>query len=570
MKYKCIFIAAALMLAAACKPQVNDELWLNADIPMDGAPAYEYRILDHWDNLDDTVERGYAGKSLWGWTSEELPAARIDMYARLNGKLGINGIVLNNVNAAPQILTEPFLKRCSEIAEILRRQGIKTYLSINFASPMALGELPTADPLDPAVRQWWKDKAALIYSLIPDFGGFLVKASSEGQPGPGDFGRSHSEGANMLAEALQPHGGIVMWRAFVYSATSPDRAMQAAEEFAPLDGQFASNVVLQIKNGPVDFQPREPFSPLFGLLHATAMAPELQITQEYLGQSRNFVFLAPMWEEFFGSDTYRDGKGSTVASVTTAGHSLIAGVANTGQDPDWCGSVAAQANWYAFGRLAWDPTLSSEQIAEEWLRITFPKPRLMGRKRFTREFIAPMVKMMVGSHETCVDFMMPLGLHHLFAAGQHYGPDPEYASTPMPRPDWIPAYYHKAGPDGIGFDRTPTGSNGVCQYNEPLRSLYAGPDCPEKLLLWFHHVPWTYTMKSGKTLWEELQAHYNLGVQKSEAYRELWEGMRPYVDAGRHADIEKSLATQVHDAEWWRDVCLGYFGRFANQPSSGI
>jgi len=558
-----LLLAAAASLAVMCAPVAQSDLWLDADVPLEGEPAFEYRILDHWDNLDDSVERGYAGLSIWEWTSDTLPSQRIETYARLNEKLGINGVVLNNVNTNPVILTRPYLERSAAIAEILSRHGIKTYLSVNFASPSALGELPDSDPLNPEVRQWWKAKAEEIYSLIPGFGGFLVKASSEGQPGPGDYGRSHSEGANMLAEALAPYGGIVMWRAFVYNATSPDRAMQAAEEFAPLDGEFAPNVVLQIKNGPVDFQPREPFSPLFGLLHETSMAPELQITQEYLGQSRNFVFLAPMWEEFFGSDTYRDGAGSTVARVTAESSlSVIAGVANVGRDASWCGSVAAQANWYAFGRLAWDPTLSSAQIAEEWLRATFRKPPLMSSYRFERRFIRPMVEMMVSSRETCVDFMMPLGLHHLFAAGHHYGPDPEYASTPMPRPDWEPSYYHKAGPDGIGFDRTVSGSNAVSQYNEPLRSLYGGPDCPENLLLWFHHVPWDYRMKSGKTLWEELQAHYDAGIRKSEEYLEIWKGMKPYVDRERYADIEKCLATQVHDARWWKEVCLGYFSRF--------
>ena len=555
--------ALAATLAVMCAPVAQSDLWLDADIPLEGEPAFEYRILDHWDNLDDSVERGYAGQSIWEWTSDSLPVRRIETYARLNEKLGINGIVLNNVNTNPKILTRPYLERAAAIAEILGRHGIKTYLSVNFASPSALGDLPDSDPLKPAVREWWKAKVQEIGSLIPGFGGFLVKASSEGQPGPGDYGRSHADGANMLAEALAPYGGIVMWRAFVYNASSPDRAMQAAEEFQPLDGEFAPNVVLQIKNGPIDFQPREPFSPLFGLLHGTSMAPELQITQEYLGQSRNFVFLAPMWEEFFGSDTCRDGAGSTVAKVTTeCPVTVIAGVANVGQDADWCGSVAAQANWYAFGRLAWDPTLSSAQIAEEWLRASFEKPALMSRRRFGRRFIRPMVEMMVSSRETCVDFMMPLGLHHMFAADHHYGPDPEYAATPMPRPDWEPRYYHKAGPDGIGFDRTATGSNAVSQYNEPLRSLYAGPDCPENLLLWFHHVPWDYRMKSGKTLWEELQAHYCEGVRRSEEYLELWKRMKPYVDKERYADVEKCLATQVHDAKWWRDVCLEYFGRF--------
>lgn len=537
----------SLLLVLSCT-RSNDLLWLDARIPLEGEPAYEYRILDHWDNLDDTVERGYAGSSIWEWTSEELPVKRIRTYGKLNQLLGINGVVLNNVNASPLVLDSWHLSRAASIADILRKYGIKVYLSVNFASPMALGDLPTADPLDPDVIAWWTSRVDSVYSAIPDFGGFLVKASSEGQPGPQDFGRTHADGANMLADALAPHGGIVMWRAFVYAPDSPDRAMQAYQEFKPLDGQFRPNVTVQVKNGPVDFQPREPFSPLFGAMPLTPLTPELQITMEYLGQSSTLVFLAPMWEEFFRS----------IPKDLT--RFAIAGVANVGRDDNWCGNLFNQANWYAFGRLAWDPTLTSAQIAEEWLRITFPRPLFMSRSRFTQEFIEPMKEVMLGSREACVDYSMPLGLHHLFAGEHHFGPDPAY-NPPGIRIDWTPQYYHKAGPDGIGFDRTvATGSGATAQYNEPLASLYESLEtCPDELLLWFHHLPWDYRMRSGKTLWEELCAHYNAGVEAAERYIEIWEGMRPFVTAARHEEISELLQKNLIFASEWRDVCLEYF-----------
>lgn len=548
-----------LLPLLSCSGRSN-RLWLDASIPLEGEPAYAYRILDHWDNLDDTVERGYAGPSIWGWTQNELPANRISQYGLLNAKLGINGIVLNNVNASPLILDAWHLSRVASIADILRQYGIRVYLAVNFASPMSLGGLPTADPLDPAVIEWWRVKADEIYLLIPDFGGFLVKASSEGQPGPGDFGRSHADGANMLAGVLEPHGGIVMWRAFVYSAGGPDRARQAYDEFVPLDGQFAPNVSLQVKNGPVDFQPREPFSPLFGAMRETPVTPELQITMEYLGQASTLVFLAPLWKECLDADTYRDGPGATVASVTGP---AIAGVANVGQDPSWCGNLFNQANWYAFGRLAWDPGLSSAQIAEEWLRITFRKPFLMSRKRFTEGFIEPMKEVMLTSREACVDYCMPLGLHHLFAWEHHFGPDPG-CDVPGAREDWLPRYYHKAGPDGIGFDRTvATGSGATAQYNEPLASIYESPEtCPEELLLWFHHLPWDYVMPSGKTLWEELCNHYNAGVEAVERYIGVWSGMKPYVSSSRFMEVQSLLEENLRFATTWRDSCLEYFGQF--------
>lgn len=565
-KVKFLLVLGSLLPLLSCTGR-SDLLWLQAEVPREGTPAYTYRILDHWDNLDDTVERGYAGPSIWGWTQEELPVARIDRYGKLNEKLGINGVVLNNVNANPAILDEWHLQRVAAIAAILRPHGIRVYLSVNFASPSLLGGLPTADPLDPCVAAWWAGKVDDIYALIPDFGGFLVKASSEGQPGPQDYGRSHADGANMLADALAAHGGILLWRAFVYAPDSPDRARQAYDEFAPLDGQFRANVSIQVKNGPVDFQPREPFSPLFGCMLETSVSPELQITMEYLGQASSLVFLAPMWEECLQSDTFRDGPSSTVATLTSsAAVSAISGVANVGQRPDWCGNLFNQANWYAFGRLAWDPSLSSEQIAEEWLRITFPKPLLVSRARFTREFIEPMKQVMCSSREACVDYMMPLGLHHLFAWEHHFGPDPG-CRIPGAREDWMPSYYHRAGPDGIGFDRTrETGSGAVDQYNEPLASRFDSlEECPETLLLWFHHVPWDYRMPSGLTLWEELQQHYQQGVEQVRHYREVWAGMKPFVGSRRYAEVRALLEENERDAARWRDVCIEYFRKFAEQ-----
>ncbi|MBR1569800.1 MAG: alpha-glucuronidase [Bacteroidales bacterium] len=557
-------IIVGLLLASACV-RSNDSLWLDADIPLEGEPAYSLRILNHWDNLDDTVERGYADHSIWEWTSETLPAGRIAQYGALNAKIGINGIVLNNVNAAPAVLDQWHLDRVAAIADILRDYGIRVYLSVNFASPSALGGLPSADPLDPAVIAWWQEKVEEIYRKVPDFGGFLVKASSEGQPGPQDFGRTHADGANMLADALAPHGGIVMWRTFVYAADSPDRAMQAYDEFVPLDGAFRPNVSLQVKNGPIDFQPREPVSPLFGALRKTPMTPELQITMEYLGQSSALVFLGPMWEEVLRTQVR---PGENVSSVTAGGPlTAIAGVANVGQDADWCGNLFNQANWYAFGRLAWDPSLSSAQIAEEWLRITFPKPALMSGKRFTAKFIEPMKEMMLTSREACVDYMMPLGLHHLFAWGHHFGPEP-WCEIPGARPDWLPSYYHKADADGLGFDRTcSTGSGATAQYNEPLRSLYEDLSaCPENLLLWFHHVDWDYRMAGGKTLWEELCSHYDRGVQQVRSYRKTWAGMKPYVTRERFQEVDALLESNEKEAVWWRDACLQYFAEFSRRP----
>lgn len=567
MRTRELLLTCLLLPLLACAGR-SDRLWLDAPVPLEGTPAYAYRILDHWDNLDDSVERGYAGPSIWGWTEASLPEQRIDLYGRLNAKLGINGVVLNNVNAAPEILETPHLKRVAAIADILRPHGIRVYLSVNFASPVALGGLPTADPLDCSVMAWWAGKVDQIYSLVPDFGGFLVKASSEGQPGPQDFGRTHADGANMLADALSPHGGMVMWRAFVYAPDSPDRARQAYDEFAPLDGQFSRNVCIQVKNGPVDFQPREPFSPLFGAMPGTSLCPELQITMEYLGQASSLVFLGPMWEECLKADTYREGPGSTVAALTSSARlSAIAGVANVGQSPDWCGNLFNQANWYAFGRLAWNPTLPSTQIAEEWLRLTFPKPLLVSQKRFDREFIRPMKEVMLASREACVNYMMPLGLHHLFAWEHHFGPDPG-CDIPGAREDWMPSYYHKAGQDGIGFDRTvATGSGATAQYNPPLSQQYESVEtCPEQLLLWFHHVPWDYRMRSGLTLWEELCRHYDSGVAQVKHFQEVWAGMKPFVSARRHKEISALLQQNAADAALWRDTCLQYFSQFSGKP----
>lgn len=556
MKTRLLTIALAIAAVGCSGGGVADgPLWLAAGEPeLKGEPYYELRILDHWDNLDDSVERGYAGRSIWEWTADEIPVERINEYGRLNKSIGINGSVLNNVNANPRILDAEHIERVGKIADILREYGIKTYLSINFATPLALGELPTADPLDPAVIRWWNDKAEEIYARIPDFGGFLVKASSEGQPGPQDFGRSHVDGANMLADALAPHGGIVMWRAFVYASTSPDRANQAVEEFKRFDGQFRDNVIIQIKNGPVDFQAREPFSPLFGQLESTLTMPELQITQEYLGQSFHLAYLGTMWEEFFGD----------VRSYARLDSKAIAGVANTGQEDTWCGHIFSQANWYAFGRLAWDPTLSAEQIADEWIHLTFPRPQGCSKARFEKKFVAPVKAMMLESREACVNYTMPLGFHHLFN-GSHYGPGPWQRSI---RPDWSPIYYHKADSLGVGFDRTvATGSGNIGQYHEPLASRFEDiRTCPENLILWFHHVPWDYTMSSGRTLWDEICLHYESGIRSVRGFLKTWDEVREFVDEDTWNKVEERLVIQEADARWWRDACVQYFQIFSKRP----
>lgn len=509
-------------------------------------PAYDLRILNHWDNLDGTIERGYAGSSLWKW--DELPdsvSPRYETYARANASIGINGTVLNNVNASPSILSAEYLAKIKTLADIFRPYGLKVYLSVNFASPMALDSLPTADPLDTQVQKWWKEKADEIYRLIPDFGGFLVKANSEGQPGPMDFGRTHADGANMLARALRPHGGIVMWRSFVYSPIDADRAKQAYMEFQPLDGKFDSNVIIQIKNGPIDFQPREPYSPLFGAMPETPEMVEFQITQEYLGHSNHIAFLAPMWKEFY-------------EYVSPASLKAAAGVANIGDNSNWTGHPVAQANWYAFGRLAWNPELSSGQIADEWIARTLIAPGSA-----PDSIRRSLTEMLLGSREAVVDYMMPLGLHHIFAFGHHYGPEP-WCDVPGARPDWLPKYYHNADSAGLGFDRSPSGSNAVEQYPEPLRSQLGDIDsCPEEFLLWFHHVPWSHKMKSGRTLWDELCIAYQRGTDRVVEYQKTWQQSKPYIDPGIFADVERRLMTQARDAQWWKDACILYFQEFS-------
>ncbi len=512
-------------------------------------PAYDLRILNHWDNLDGTVERGYAGSSLWKW--DELPdsvSPRYEAYARANASIGINGTVLNNVNASPSILSAEYLAKIKTLADIFRPYGLKVYLSVNFASPMALDSLPTADPLDTQVQKWWKEKADEIYRIIPDFGGFLVKANSEGQPGPMDFGRTHADGANMLARALRPHGGIVMWRSFVYSPIDADRAKQAYMEFQPLDGKFDSNVIIQIKNGPIDFQPREPYSPLFGAMPETPEMVEFQITQEYLGHSNHIAFLAPMWKEFY-------------EYVSPASLKAAAGVANIGDNSNWTGHPVAQANWYAFGRLAWNPKLTSGQIADEWIARTLIAPGSA-----PDSIRRSLTEMLLGSREAVVDYMMPLGLHHIFAFGHHYGPEP-WCDVPGARPDWLPKYYHNADSAGLGFDRSPSGSNAVEQYPEPLRSQFGDIDsCPEEFLLWFHHVPWSHKMKSGRTLWDELCIAYQRGTDRVVEYQKTWQQSKPYIAPGIFADVERRLMTQARDAQWWKDACILYFQEFSGMP----
>lgn len=507
-------------------------------------PAFDIRVLNHWDNLDGTIERGYAGRSLWKWEDlTDSVSARYREYARANASVGINGTVLNNVNASPEILSADYLQKVRKLADVFRPYGIKVYLSVNFASPMKLGGLSTADPLDEEVARWWKEKVQEIYGLIPDFGGFLVKANSEGQPGPCDYGRTHAEGANMLAEALKPYGGIVMWRAFVYSPSDADRAKQAYLEFQPLDGRFRDNVMVQVKNGPIDFQPREPYSPLFGAMPHTPLMVEFQITQEYLGHSNHLAYLATMWNEF-----YRYVQPSSLKGV--------AGVVNVGDHVNWCGHDFAQVNWYAYGRLAWNPDLSAEEIAREWLAQTFTTDR---------RFVEPMTQVMMESREAVVDYMMPLGLHHIFAWGHHYGPEP-WCEVPGARADWLPSYYHQADKEGLGFDRSRTGSDAVSQYPDSLARVFDSLEqCPEEYLLWFHHVNWNQKLRSGRSLWDELCYKYQKGVDEVRAFQRIWKDMQPYVDAERYQAVAERLDIQARDAVWWKDACLEYFRTFSKK-----
>ena len=511
------------------------------------APKVKLRLLNHWDNLDRTVERGYSGASLWDW--HKLPDwrdPRYTDYARANASVGVNGTVLNNVNSNALILTAPYLEKVAALAGVFRPYGIRVYLSVRFSAPMEIGGLKTADPLDPAVRAWWWAKADEIYRHVPDFGGFLVKANSEGQPGPQDYKRSHADGANMLADAVKPHGGIVMWRAFVYSNEQPeDRAKQAYSEFKPLDGKFRPNVIVQVKNGPIDFQPREPFHPLFGAMPKTRLMMEFQITKEYLGFATHLAYLGTLWEEVLKEDTYARGKG-TLVSKTIDG---VAGIANIGTDRNWSGSQFDQANWYAFGRLAWDPQGSARAIADEWTRMTFGSDPAL---------VQPVVGMMMGSREAVVDYMTPLGLHHLMATGHHYGPGPWV--NDLARADWNPTYYHRADAKGIGFDRTRTGSDALSQYAPQVARRYGSlKTVPQEYLLWFHHVPWDFRTASGRALWPELVATMSGGVSKVRAMRSAWSGVAPHVDAQRYAEVSAFLGIQEKEAQWWRDANVAYF-----------
>jgi alpha-glucuronidase len=527
------------------------------------SPRLKLRVLEHWDYLNGQVERGYAGASIWDWW--KLPywrAPRYTDYARANASIGINGTVLNDVTDGATILTPTYLEKVAALADVFRPYGIRVYLSIRFSAPIEIGGLKTADPFDPQVQRWWREKADEIYRIIPDFGGFLVKANSEGQPGPEDYGRTHADGANVLADALAPHGGIVMWRTFVYSQNNPDdRAKQAYEEFKPLDGHFRANVILPVKNGPIDFQPREPFHPLFGAMSKTPLMMEFEITKEYLGFATHLVYLGPLYEEVLSADTMVHGKDSTVAKVidgSLEGHTLtgMTGDSNIGTDRNWTGSDFNQANWYVFGRLAWNPTLSSRTIADEWVRMTFTN---------NNAFVKPVVDMMMGSREAVVDYMTPLGLVHIMGPGHHYGPAPWDASES--RADWRPVYYHRADHQGIGFDRTNAGSDAVAQYAPPVAAQFNDlKQTPEQYLLFFHHVPWDYRMRSGQTLWYELIAHYTQGVDDVKQMRETWRHMDGYIDDERYQQVATFLAIQQKEAQWWRDACIAYFQSISGLP----
>jgi alpha-glucuronidase len=534
-----------------------------SNLNMVSSPKVMIRVLNHWDNLDGSIERGYAGNSLWDW--EKLPGEitpRYSDYARANASLGINGTVINNVNANPSMLEEEYLKKVKVLADIFRPYGLKVYLSIKFSAPINIGGLETADPLEPAVQEWWNKKAEEVYSYIPDFGGFLVKANSEGQPGPQNYDRSHSDGANMLARAVKPFGGIVMWRAFVYDNDVPvDRAKQAQNEFLPLDGEFLDNVLIQVKNGAIDFQPREPFHPLFGSMTKTPLMMEFQITQEYFGHSTDLNYLAPLYKECLDADTYAKGKGSTVAKVidgSLENHKLtgMAGVANTGTDQNWTGHLFGQSNWYAFGKLAWDHSLTSEEIADEWIKMTFSS---------NQEVITTVNKIMMESRENSVNYMTPLGLHHIMGSSFHFGPGPWVDNRS--RADWTSVYYHRADTLGVGFNRTPTGSDATSQYFKPVADLFANPEtCPEEFLLWFHHLPWDYKTKSGRILWDELCFRYYQGVDAVKTMQKEWATLERQIDPEKFEHVKNKISEQVKLAEWWRNSCVLYFQQFSKKP----
>ena len=538
-------------------------------VAVGSGPRIGLRMLDHWDNLDGSIERGYAGRSLWRW--DELPetiSPRYRDYARANASIGINAVALNNVNASAQILTPEYLSKLAALADVFRPWGIRTFLSARWSAPIELGGLATADPLDAGVAAWWRAKADEIYALIPDFGGFLVRANWKGQPGPHDYGRTHADGANLLADALGPHGGVVIWRALVYTAeVAADRAKQAYGELVPLDGTFRTNVKLQVKNGPIDSQPREPFHPLFGAMPQTQLMLELQITQEYLGQGTHIAYLAPLFKEVLDVDTFAAGRGTTVArivdgSVMAGGTSGlfggIAAVANTGDDRNWCGHPFAQANWYAYGRLAWDHTLGAADIADDWIRMTFSNDERL---------VPVVVEMMLASREAVVDYMTPLGLHHIMAEGHHHGPGPWVDVADAGRADWTSVYYHRADARGIGFDRTAGGSGAVLLYRLSVREQLSDPKtCPENLLLWFHHVAWDHELSSGRTLWDELCHRYTAGVDAVRRFQATWDGVAAFVDPARHDHVRRLLTIQEQEARWWRNACLLYFQTFSRRP----
>ncbi len=534
-------------------------------LDISSSPRIRRRILAHWDNLDGSIERGYAGRSLWKW--DELPHTidpRYHDYARACASIGLNGTCLNNVNAQAQSLSTDYLIKTAALADVFRPYGLSVYLSPVFSAPMQLDGLSTSDPRDPEVAAWWREKVTEIYRLIPDFGGFQIKANSEGQPGPRDYGTNHDDGANLLAAALEPYGGLLLWRAFVYDTTiDADRAKCAYKEFVPLDGRFRPNVLVQVKNGPIDFQPREPFHPLLGAMAHTPLALELQITQEYLGQSIHLVYLGGMWKEVLDSDTYAKGAGSTVAQIVDGtlysnDTSSIVGVANTGSDRNWCGHHFSQANWYAFGRLAWNHELSAETIAEEWIRSTWSnEPRVVNALK----------ALLLGSWPACINYMTPLGLHHIMQEGHHYGPDPAFNAAP--RQDWNNVYYHRADVAGLGFDRTHTGSNAIEQYHSPLREQFDDlATCPEKFLLWFHHVPWLHRLQNGRTLWEELQHRYHEGVHFVEEMLRVWQSLQAEIDPQRHEHVNQRLIQQLENARLWQEVCLTYFGQFVDHAQN--
>ncbi|WP_051572094.1 alpha-glucuronidase family glycosyl hydrolase [Ruminiclostridium cellobioparum] len=538
------------------------------ELPRIENPVNQLRMVNHWDNMDGSIERGYAGKSIF-YKNNKITGnlARIGDYARILASVGINAIAINNVNVhkiETLLITDRYIKDAAKLNEIFRSYGIKLFLSINFASPLSTGELSTADPLDKEVRKWWKNRAEFIYSHMPDFGGFLVKADSEGRPGPFTYGRTHADGANMLAEALKPHGGLVIWRCFVYNCLQDwrdrtiDRAKAAYDHFMPLDGAFAENVLLQIKNGPMDFQVREPVSPLIGGLEKTNQVLELQTTQEYTGQQKHLCYLVPMWKEVLDFDTCAKGRGTSVKKIISREvfknkYGGFATVTNIGDDTNWTGHQMAQANTFGYARLAWDPELTSEEIAESWIRLTYSNDRIL---------VGTIKDMLLGSWRTYENYTSPLGIGWMVNPNHHYGPNVDGYEYDK----W--GTYHRADHKGIGVDRTVRNGTGYAgQYHKEVARLYENVEtCPEELLLFFHYIPYDYRLKSGETLIQYIYNTHFEGVEQAEELKRKWESLKDKVEEDVFDHVMERLEGQIAHSKEWRDIINTYFFRKTGIP----